>query len=250
MAAAPQSERSPKVAEVIAGVIRRQIVTGELVEGDLLPPEAELMEHFGVSRPTLREAFRVLESEALISVRRGSQGGAQVHAPDMAVAARYMALLLQARKVTVAEVYQARLIIEPAAVRLLAERRPKAALVELRRLLDEERRVIDDRMAYAAASTAFHEKVVELGGNEVLSVVTTVLHEVVLGHIATATAVGAERGEPHQDGRANKAHERLLELLRSGNADEAEKFWRVHMEAAGRLLLRDLSTTTVLDLFS
>ena len=46
------------------------------------------MERFGVSRPTLREAFRGLESESLISVRRGAHGGARVHLPNADVAGR------------------------------------------------------------------------------------------------------------------------------------------------------------------
>jgi len=48
-------------------------VLGELREGDTLPPETTLMGQFGVSRPTLREAFRILETESLISVRRGAR---------------------------------------------------------------------------------------------------------------------------------------------------------------------------------
>jgi len=55
--------------------IRRQITGGELKEGDNLPPEAQIIEEFAVSRPTLREAFRILESEKLISVSRGARGG-------------------------------------------------------------------------------------------------------------------------------------------------------------------------------
>ncbi|MEU1168737.1 GntR family transcriptional regulator, partial [Streptomyces sp. NPDC005921] len=53
--------RVPKTAELVAGHLRRQIVRGELKPGDALPPESGLMEQFGISRPTLREAFRVLE---------------------------------------------------------------------------------------------------------------------------------------------------------------------------------------------
>ena len=63
--------RSPKTAELVAGTLRRMVVDGQLKEGDFLPNEAELMTHFGVSRPTLREAVRVLESERLVEVRRG-----------------------------------------------------------------------------------------------------------------------------------------------------------------------------------
>src|SRR5207245_2326520 len=58
--------RVPKTAELVARSLRRQIIRGELGQGEALPSESALMEQFGVSRPTLREAFRVLESESLI----------------------------------------------------------------------------------------------------------------------------------------------------------------------------------------
>src|SRR5690606_27941135 len=85
--------RVPKAAELVAGRIRSQIVRGELREGDALPTEGELMKEFGVSRPTLREALRVLEAESLISVHRGSRGGARVRVPQSNVAADYAGLL-------------------------------------------------------------------------------------------------------------------------------------------------------------
>src|SRR5829696_8998228 len=115
--------RVPKTAELIAHHLRRQIVRGELRENDALPPETELMEMFGVSRPTLREAFRVLESEALISVRRGARGGAVVHAPNIDSAARYAGLVLEYRGTTLADVYEARNALEPPCVALLASQR-------------------------------------------------------------------------------------------------------------------------------
>ena len=64
--------RAPKTGELIATYLRRQIVRGELRPGETLPAESQLMEQFSVSRPTLREAFHILEAETLISVRRGS----------------------------------------------------------------------------------------------------------------------------------------------------------------------------------
>src|ERR671938_440852 len=109
--------RVPKTAELVAAELRRQIVRGELKEGDALPPETNLMEQFGVSRPTLREAFRVLESEALITVRRGVQGGARVSAPDPEVAARYAGLILEYRGATLGDVYRAAAVIEPPCTR-------------------------------------------------------------------------------------------------------------------------------------
>src|SRR5262245_6996791 len=79
--------RAPKTAELIAAQIRGQIVRRELEPGMTLPTETELMGQLGVSRPTLREAYRILEAESLISVRRGVGGGAVVLAPDVRVGA-------------------------------------------------------------------------------------------------------------------------------------------------------------------
>lgn len=116
------SVRVPKTAELVAMHIRRQIVTGQLREGDALPPETALIVEFGISRPTLREAFRILESEGLITVRRGARGGARVQEPSSDVAAGYAGLVLQHRNTTVADVLQARVVVEPPTARMLAER--------------------------------------------------------------------------------------------------------------------------------
>src|SRR5688572_11810979 len=105
--------RIPKTAELVADSIRRQIIGGELREGDTLQPEAQIIEEFGVSRPTVREAFRILESEKLISVSRGSRGGARVHPPKADQVARYAGFVLRSKKASYRDVYEARILIEP-----------------------------------------------------------------------------------------------------------------------------------------
>src|SRR5205814_3603635 len=96
----------------IADELRALIVSGELSEGDSLGHEPDLVERFGVSRPSLREALRILEAEGLISVIRGALGGVVVHVPDERLAAKTAALVMQTRNVTLADVYEARCIIE------------------------------------------------------------------------------------------------------------------------------------------
>ncbi|HEV7851078.1 MAG TPA: GntR family transcriptional regulator, partial [Mycobacterium sp.] len=119
--AASGAVRSPKTAELVARTLRRMVVEGQLKDGDFLPHEAELITHFQVSRPTLREAVRVLESERLVEVRRGSRTGAKVRVPGAEIVARPAGLLLALSGATLADVMTARIAIEPAAAKLLAE---------------------------------------------------------------------------------------------------------------------------------
>ncbi|WP_231611761.1 FadR/GntR family transcriptional regulator, partial [Rhodococcus sp. CX] len=135
---AARAMRTPKTAELVALKLRRMIVDGDLTDGDHLPHEAELMEHFSVSRPTLREAVRVLEAERLVEVRRGSRSGARVCVPGPEVVARPASLLLELSGATVEDVFVAREAIEPAAARILAESGSEDDFDELERLLDEE----------------------------------------------------------------------------------------------------------------
>ena len=161
--------RSPKTAELVAGTLRRMVVDGQLTDGDFLPNEAELMAHFGVSRPTLREAVRVLESERLVEVRRGSRTGARVRVPGREIVARPAGLLLELSGATIADVLVARSGIEPMAVRLLAESAPSGAAVdELEDMLAQDIPAGWQSGRLAEATGEFHRRMVELSGNATL----------------------------------------------------------------------------------
>src|SRR6478736_4453877 len=156
----------------IADELRALIVGGELSEGDSLGHEPDLVERFGVSRPSLREALRILEAEGLITVVRGVLGGVVVHEPDERMTARAAALVLQSRNVPLADVYDARSLIEPTAARVVATSRGRrSAAATLRGLIDEQERVIDDPEAFGVANARFHEQLVSLAGNQTLLIV-------------------------------------------------------------------------------
>ena len=129
----------------IADELRHLIVSGELSEGDSLGHESDLVERFGVSRPSLREALRILEAEGLITVVRGVLGGVVVHEPDERMTARTAAVVLQSRGVSLADVYDARSLLELTAVRAVASTRARRGPVaQLRQLIDEQERDIED----------------------------------------------------------------------------------------------------------
>jgi GntR family transcriptional regulator, transcriptional repressor for pyruvate dehydrogenase complex len=244
-----QPPRLPKMAELIADQLRRQIVKGELVEGDPLPSESELLERFGVSRPTLREAFRVLESESLISVRRGAHGGARVHVPDIDVAARYAGFVLEHRGTTLADVYEARILIEPPIVGLLAARRTDRDVERLRAALAEHEAAAHAPMVAIRSHTAFHALLVELTGNQTLKVLTGMVQHII--DRANVEWVEAKVSSAEETGikLGLKAHHRVVDLIEAGVQSGAEEIWRKHLIEARDYQLRT-DTTTVLDLMS
>src|SRR5215207_11183905 len=173
--------RSPKTAELVAGTLRRMVVDGQLKEGDFLPNEAELMTHFGVSRPTLREAVRVLESERLVEVRRGARTGARVRTPGPEIVARPAALLLELAGTTLSDVMTARLAIEPYAARLLAMNGTQKAHDELARLVADIPAQCEAG-EIARASALLHRRLVELSGNATLGIIAGMLYEITERH--------------------------------------------------------------------
>jgi DNA-binding FadR family transcriptional regulator len=246
--------RAPKTAELIAGHIRARIVRGELVAGDALPPETTLMREFGVSRPTLREAFRILETESLLAIRRGSRGGAQVTAPSPSVASRYIGLLLQTRGATIGDVYEAGMVLEPACARLLAVRHSEADLAGLRAAIDELRRHLDDDgfnpLRWSVLTCRFHQLVIEGTGNKTLTLQGMVRQEIAARHVASSINRSYDRDvKPRRFRLLIRSYTRLVDLVQAGDGAGAEEHWRAHMEAAARTLVEGLRSQAVVDLF-
>jgi len=125
-----------RTAEIVAEELRRQILDGELADGDLLPRQDVLVDRFRVSLVSLREALRILETEGLISVRRGNRGGAVVHAPAKASAAYMLGLMLQSESVHLSDLGAALHELEPTCAALAAARPDRAttSVPELRRI--------------------------------------------------------------------------------------------------------------------
>lgn len=239
--------RPPKTAELVAQNLRRRIVRGELKDGDFLPHEAQLMDIFHVSRPTLREAVRVLESDRLVEVRRGSRTGARVCVPGPEIVARPAGLLLELAGATLNDVYTARSMVEPAAARLLAESGTGTAHATLAgMLLDVPGR--DELPVLARFAADFHLALVQLAGNATLAIVAGMLHEITDRQTTEALTSSSDALTGQRYRRLLRSYERLVELVRARDGVAAEAHWREHMSVSGALLLQGHRDTPVVDL--
>ena len=246
--------RIPKTAEVVAANIRKMIIRGQVKEGDFLQPEAQLMEHFGTSRPTIREAFRILENEQLISVTRGSRTGARVHAPSVDGVARYAGFALQAEGTLLSDIHLARLGIETFAVRLAATRRTKEQLAALQAELAGVFEIIDTRGAgteFRIAMIKLHHSIVATAGSNTLTMMSAMLQGIAEQHLSKYEM----RGDVTLDSEAHlkrvragmRSFGKLIGFLEAKDADGAEAHWRVHMQNAIDTWLIGYDQTTLVD---
>jgi GntR family transcriptional repressor for pyruvate dehydrogenase complex len=246
VAAKRTGARRREKPQQIADELRALIVSGELAEGDSLGHEPDLVHRFGVSRPSLREALRILEAEGLVTVVRGVHGGVVVHEPDERMTARTAALVLQARNVALADVFEARSLLEPLAARAVATMRGRrTAINQLRQLVEREEAVIEDPEGFGFANAAFHARLVALAGNQTLSIVAEMLNEIVARAVTAVSQAGDVRGSLSTRRRGIRSQQRLLELVEAGDGAAAEEHWRSHMLIVGRVMLGQQASTVV-----
>ena len=244
----PRGFRVPKTAELVASELRNKIIRNELPDGHSLPSEAELVQEYSISRPTLREAIRILESEGLVTVARGVHGGPRVHRPDPRLAAEHFGRLLQNRGTTLSDIFTARLLIEPICARLIAERGTKAQVKQLRALYDEGCSNVGDDAAFAATTTRFHNKLIELSGNAPLSLLMSTLNHIFELHISSksiAAATGQNSGISNKS--ALEATARLLEYIEARDGTAAEAVAREFLARVDKQLRKTYDVDQVIE---
>ena len=219
---------------VVEQTIRRRIMDGSLTPGTMLPPEHDLAEQLGVTRPTVREAMRSLESAGLIE--RGARRRMVVTAPHRNVVTTAMHEAIVLHGISYRELWEVGAALEPVAARLAAGAATPELLDELRRNLERMAESLDDPVALREADLEFHDLVAQASGNYALllareplgaalfAVYATVLHEI---------GAGGARGGPENnpiDGpqRLYQAHVEIVAAIEAGDAETAETWMVKH----------------------
>ena len=228
-----QEFRPRRVAELVADQLRRQIITGELATE--LPREEVLLDQYPVSRPSLREAFRILETEGLIRVRRGRVGGAEIRRPTVASAAYHLGLLLQSKSVQLSDLATARLVIEPACTEMAASHDGRTEIArELDELIAENETLLDAASRqFTASAQLFHAAITRMCGNVTMSLLAGALEEVWNTHEQTwADEAATEGSYPDLSLRKDviKAHRAIARRIAKGDSAGAGRAMRAHLE--------------------
>jgi DNA-binding FadR family transcriptional regulator len=228
---------------MVADRLRAQIAGGSLKLGDSLPSESELLKQLGISRPTLREALRVLESEGLIQLGRGARSGATVLSPSIDTAAQYGALYLASQGTTLGEIHQVRMLLEPSLISLLADRSKKDFVRTLEQFVKAQRAALQaqDHLRAITAINDFHGRMMEFSHNRALSLLVGMLRDFPTAAYSKLLLTGSESAKKALRQRTEKStdsHEQLLKIIVRGKPSEAEAFWRRYMEDTAAFLAR------------
>jgi DNA-binding FadR family transcriptional regulator len=213
--------------EAVVEQVRTAVDLALLVPGDRLPPERELAAMFDVSRPTVREALRVLAMSGYVGIRRGSAGGAYVLERPRSDQADQVREDLSAHRRELSALLEWRRVVEAEAAALAATRISDDQLRALRaRLVESGGRHVRSHGLWRAADSRFHIAIAEATGNPyMLETVRKVRAQ--LAHALDALILLRQAIEP----AAAHEHEAILAALQARDPDLAMATATLHGRA-------------------
>ena len=220
--------KKTRVAEEIADRIRVLMLDGAFPAGQPLPAERALAERFGVSRGSIRDAFRTLETIGLLVTRHGQGTFPQELDVERLVAP--LASVLSYRHDLQDELMDVRRMFEPAVARVAAMRINDEDLVELQRIIDTQRRKLKTGRSAIAEDTAFHEVLARATRNRVVIRMMAILNDLL---VESRTLTLKQKGRP---ARSITGHEAVVAALRRRDADAAADAMRKHIDQIADLL--------------
>ena len=215
--------KSPSRADLVVDKITNSIINGELSDGELLPPENQLCEIFGVSRSILREAIRVLASKGLVEVRQGY--GTLVCVPKVDIPEEAFGNYLKTNPFSLEQLMEIRTPIEIGVVKLAAERREEKHVKTLAEALAIMQSHSANVEALANADNEFHKTLIEASGNPLFGImirpIMRYLHlsrQLAIRHFGIAVVI--------------KEHQAIFEAIKKQQTTSVVTAMQKHMEGA------------------
>ena len=228
--------RSTRIYEEIVRQVKGLIAEGRLRSGDRLPPERDLAEKFVVSRTSVREALRALESRGLIEIRAGE--GAFVRDISVETLIETLALVILPHREAVGELFEARRLLEPAIAALAARRATAEELAEMERILEDQAKEVAQGRTGLGQDAAFHAALANSTHNRAITRIVSALVDLLTQSREEALHT------PGRPTRSHRDHARILEAIRRGDEPAARQAVLDHLIAVEGLVMGAASAGT------
>ena len=220
--------RTEKISEVIAREIVRD--SRNLKPGTMLPPEAKLLEQYRVSRASLREAMRLLEVQGLVIIRPGPGGGPMIAEADSLHFGRMASLYFHMSGATHRDTLNARALLEPIVVGLIAQKQDPAHIQMLKDYLENAKTSMEGKLPQCSVDLSaeqqraleFHAMLMSMVGNPVLTLIVRSLQDL---RVDQMTGDGV-----HPEGNIDHVHSEIAQAIIDGRREDAERLMREHMQ--------------------
>ncbi len=220
--------KSTRIYEEIVRQVKQLIADGTLKSGDRLPPERDLAEKFRVSRTSVREALRALQSRGLVQIRAGE--GAFVSDVSVETLIEPLALVILPHREAVGELFEARRLLEPAIAALAAERATPDEIAEMARILEEQAREVAASRTGVAQDTAFHAALAHSAHNRAITMIVNALMDLLTQSREESLQ------SPGRPRRSHEDHVKILGAIRRGDGPGARLAVLDHLDAVERLI--------------
>lgn len=216
-----QIDRSASLSEEVAASIKESILSARFGPGDALPSEIRLADQFGVSRVVIREALKGLKSKGLIEIRRGPKGGPFVAQLNTITFGEQFSDMILFRQMTVEQLFQVRLLVEPEVIRLVLKQISDDQIAELREQVDLTDAESDPKMK-KNFNIGFHRKLGLLSGNPFYAILMDSFMDFVDRFIGV---INPGTYDLHDD----RIHREITDAIAARDEDRALTLIRVHL---------------------
>jgi DNA-binding FadR family transcriptional regulator len=183
--------------------------------------------------------MRILETEGLVTVQRGSKGGVEVHTPSAADAAYTLGLVMTVQRVPLEDLAVAIRQLEPICAILCAERtdRNRKLVPRLRALQAEAESRLENQLAFTDSTRRFHEEIVAACQNRTLALLVGTLEALWSSHVKTLAHIDQVKGQPQSLASRKNAlaeHQRILDAIAAGDTKEIRLALVGHLQRVQR----------------
>ncbi|OPY60754.1 MAG: putative L-lactate dehydrogenase operon regulatory protein [Syntrophorhabdaceae bacterium PtaU1.Bin034] len=205
-----------RYSDQVVEMIKAEVASVKYTIGDKLPTEKELTEQLNVSRTVVREAIRMLEEAGFVETKRGPKGGVFVTRAFHKPVSNSLKALVDHGELTVDDLFDVRLLIEPYIAAQAAVRAKPKDLEALQSLIDESLLHQDDTSLLKQNNINFHLALAKAAQNPVLSIIMESVIELV-------QQLSQDFSESSYSKAHLEIHRQILSLIEQRNADEASK---------------------------